>query len=128
MERLSTAGNLAHKLCKCYEKCIALYYSWCCKSSYMEVFFKEVAFKNFVKFSGKHLCRSLYCRKTLVSESLLANAQLHSTKPEFRFCASSNPACVVWEVCDGEDLWQWPRLEIRLNHSAKKNSQIIVLR
>ena len=126
MERLSTAGNLAHKLCKCYEKCIALNYSWCCKSSYLEVFFKEVAFKNFVKFSGKHLCRSLYCRKTLASESLLVNAQLHSTKPELRFCASSNPACVVWEVCDGEDLWQWPRLEIRLNHSAKKNSPIIV--
>ena len=42
-------------------------------------------------------------------------AQLHSTKPEFRFCADSNPARGVLEIRDGEDLWQWSRLEIRIN-------------
>ena len=31
----------------------------------MEVFFKEVAFKNFVKFSGKHLCRVSTAEKHL---------------------------------------------------------------
>ena len=31
-------------------------------------------------------------------------AQLHSTKPELRFCAGSNPACSVSEIRDGEDL------------------------
>ena len=31
-------------------------------------------------------------------------AQLHSTKPELRFCAGSNPARGVSEIRDGEDL------------------------
>ena len=30
--------------------------------------------------------------------------QLHSTRPELRFCAGSNPACGVSEIHDGEDL------------------------
>ena len=30
--------------------------------------------------------------------------QLHSTKPELRFCAGSNPARGVSEIRDGEDL------------------------
>ena len=42
-------------------------------------------------------------------------AQLDSTKSELRFCAGSNPAHAVSEIRDGEDLWQWSRLEIRLN-------------
>ena len=42
-------------------------------------------------------------------------AQLHSTKPELRFCARSNPARSVSEIRDGEHLWQWSGLEIRLN-------------
>ena len=31
-------------------------------------------------------------------------AQLHSTKPELRFCVDSNPAHSVSEIRDGEDL------------------------
>ena len=31
-------------------------------------------------------------------------AQLHSTKPELRFCASSNPACGVSEIRNSKDL------------------------
>ena len=31
-------------------------------------------------------------------------ALLHSTKPELRFCARSNPARGVSEIRDGEDL------------------------
>ena len=44
----------------------------------------------------------------------------------FRFCAGSNFACGVSEVCDCENVWQWYRPEIRLkrpsqvNHSAKR--------
>ena len=34
---------------------------------------------------------------------VIATAQLHSTKPELRFCAGSNPACDVSEIRDGED-------------------------
>ena len=45
----------------------------------------------------------------------IATAQFHSTKPELRFCVGCNPACSMSEIRDCEDLWQWSRLEIRLN-------------
>ena len=35
---------------------------------------------------------------------VITTAQLHSTKPELRFCADSNSACGVLEIGDGEDL------------------------
>ena len=35
---------------------------------------------------------------------LITTAQLHLTKPELRFCAGSNPARGVSEICDDEDL------------------------
>ena len=34
---------------------------------------------------------------------VITTAQLHSTKPELRFCTGSNPACGVSEIRDGED-------------------------
>ena len=33
---------------------------------------------------------------------VIATAQLHSTKPKFRFCAGSNSARSVSEIYDGE--------------------------
>ena len=36
---------------------------------------------------------------------VITTGQLYSTKPEFRFCAGSNPICGVWEIRDGESLW-----------------------
>ena len=35
---------------------------------------------------------------------VMTTAQLHSTKPELRFCAGSNPARGVLEIRDGVDL------------------------
>ena len=35
---------------------------------------------------------------------VITTAQLHSTKPELRFCVGSNPARGVSEIRDGEDL------------------------
>ena len=35
---------------------------------------------------------------------VITTAQLHSTKPELRFCAGSNHARGVSEIRDGEDL------------------------
>ena len=35
---------------------------------------------------------------------VVTSAQLHSAKPELRFCAGSNPARGVSEIYDGEDL------------------------
>ena len=46
---------------------------------------------------------------------VITTAQLYSSKPELKFCPVSNLACGVLEIHDGEDLWQWSRLEIRLN-------------
>ena len=37
---------------------------------------------------------------------VITTAQLHSTKPELRFCAVSNPARGVSEIRDAEDLSQ----------------------
>ena len=62
-----------------------------------------------------HSCQPL---KTITTTSFILNvaapfrsvivvittAQLHSTKPELRFCVSSNPADSVSEIRDGEDL------------------------
>ena len=46
---------------------------------------------------------------------VITTAQFHSTKSELWFCAGSDPAHDVSEIRDGEDLWRWSRLEIRLN-------------
>ena len=46
---------------------------------------------------------------------VITTAQLHSINLELRLSAGSNPARGVSEICDGGDLWQWSRLEIRLN-------------
>ena len=35
---------------------------------------------------------------------VITTAKLHSTKPELRLCAGSNPARGVSEIRDGEDL------------------------
>ena len=61
---------------------------------------------------------------------VITTAQLHLTKPELRFCAGSNPACVVSEIRDGDDLWQCSRLEIRLNgfrRSTIPQKQFIIM-
>ena len=35
---------------------------------------------------------------------VITTAQLHSTKPELKFCPGSNPAHGMSEIRDGEDL------------------------
>ena len=59
----------------------------------------------------KNILLNLWHRGVVV----ITTTQLHSTKPELRFCAGSNPAHGMSEIHDGEDLWQWSRLEIKLN-------------
>ena len=46
---------------------------------------------------------------------VITTAQLPSAKPELKFCSGSNPALGMSEIRDGEDLWQWSQLEIRIN-------------
>ena len=61
---------------------------------------------------------------------VITPTQLHSTKPELRFCAGSIPALCVSEIHDGEDLWQWSRLEMRLNaflRSTIPQEQFIII-
>ena len=50
----------------------------------------------FQKFQEEHLWRR--------SVVVITTAQLHSTKPELRFCAGSYPARGVLEICNGESL------------------------
>ena len=46
---------------------------------------------------------------------VITTTQLHSTEPELKFCTGLNSACSVPEIQNGEDLWQWSQLEMRLN-------------
>ena len=46
---------------------------------------------------------------------VITTAQLQIKKPKLMFCAGSNPAGNVSEVCDDKGLWQWARQEIKLN-------------
>ena len=45
-------------------------------------------------------CSVMWCRGVVV----ITTAQLHSTKSELRFCAGSDPAPGVSEICDCEYL------------------------
>ena len=52
------------------------------------------------------LMESRYCINVQWRHAIvvITTVQLHSTKPELRFCANSNPARGVSEIRDGEDL------------------------
>ena len=63
---------------------------------------------------------------------VITTTQLRLSKPELRFCLrrGSNPARGVSEIRDGEDLWQWSQLEIRLNafrRSTIPQKQFIII-
>ena len=45
-----------------------------------------------------------FSKNSISSVVVITAAQLHSTKPQLRFCAGSNPARGVSEICDVEDL------------------------
>ena len=47
--------------------------------------------------------------------AVIVTTALHSIKSELMFSAGPIPARSVLEISDGEDLWQWSCLEIRLN-------------
>ena len=62
---------------------------------------------------------------------IIAAVPFHSTKPELKFCVGINPTRGESMICDGENLdgenlWQWSRLDIRhlfnwaTNHFAKE--------
>ena len=76
--------------------------------------------------------KSVYCLRRGVV--VITTVQLHSAKSELRFCAGLVPARGVSEIRDGEDLWQWPQLEMRLNacrrstipHTQKKNNSLSI--
>ena len=85
-------------------------------------FFADVLSRQTEKFWNRHsillptyLAPEFWGLSICSGVVVITTAHLHSTKPEIRFCAGSNPTCSVSEIRDGEDLWQWSRLEIRLN-------------
>ena len=66
----------------------------------------------------------MFFSKTILPRSVvvITTAQLHSFKPELRFCASSNPVHGVTQIRDNEDLWRWSRLELTLNVFRRSNT------
>ena len=75
-------------------------------------------------------CNTRYTRLWRRGVVVITTAQIHSTKPELRFCADSNRARGVSEIRDGEGLWQWSRLEIRLKafcRSTIPQKQFIII-
>ena len=69
-------------------------------------------------------CPKLQWRSGVVV--ITSTAQLHSTIPELRFCAGSNPARGMSEICDGKDHLQSSQLETIpqkefINSSRKTN-------
>ena len=99
-------------------------YVWCFLQKYFVNGF-------FILFRKKPVFSKTNCsgKKIIPSSSsgvvVITTAQRSSIKSELRFCAGSNPALGVSEICNGENLWQWSRLQIRrkrlssVNHSAK---------
>ena len=75
----------------------------------------------FINLGYSHLIRGGVRRGVVV----ITATQFHLTKPELRSCAGSNPTRGVSEICDGENIWECSRLEIRrkrlslINHSSK---------
>ena len=62
-----------------------------------------------MKFAQLIRCEISFFRNHAGNETccgvvVMNTAQLHLTKPEVRFCASSNTLCNVWDICSGEDL------------------------
>ena len=55
-------------------------------------------------FSQKLVPEKINSLKVDNGEVVITTAQLHSAKPELRFCAGSSPAREVSEIRDGEDL------------------------
>ena len=51
-----------------------------------------------------HAGRDVVNQAGKIAPDIIITAQLHSTKPELRFCTGSNPARSVSEIRDGEDL------------------------
>ena len=79
---------------------IVCFHCWLCTSSRQKW------------YSGYHYCTTSF------------------NKPELRFCAGSRPARGVSEIRNGENLWQWSRLEIRLNafrRSTIPQKQFIII-
>ena len=62
--------------------------------------YSQFSFITLSHYYGTTIMVQLWRRGVVV----ISTAQVHSTKPEFRFWAGSNPARCVSEIRDGEDL------------------------
>ena len=56
--------------------------------------------------------------ESLMKGNVTTSAQLHSIKPELWLSIGSNPARVVLEICNGDNLWK-----IRLNAFRRSTNQ-----
>ena len=113
MYRAHVTTSEANKLLEdfCLWQC-QLFFLLCIMASFL---MKKVFFYISTAFSSLTENISINFEHKNFKSLVITTAQLHSTKPDLTFCAGSNPARGVSEIRDGEDLWQSPRLEIRLN-------------
>lgn len=63
----------------------------------------------------QHISDATFCHPYFGTVDVATTAQFHLTKSKLRFCTGSNPTCSILKVCDGENLWKWSWLGMRLN-------------
>ena len=85
----------------------------------------KITLLNMVSLSLQNHNNNLSCSLEKLQESLTFSYIIH-----IRLCAGSNYARCVSEIRDGEDLWQWSPLEIRLitfRRSTIPQKQFIII-
>ena len=101
----------------CVSFCVSILWRWIYQKSDMLGDWGRCSgyFRKLIKNTWLILTKNSWRETTWFSGVVVVTTvQLHSSKPELMFCADSNPDCSVWEIRDGENLWQWSRLEIRI--------------
>ena len=98
----------------------SIFNNWFTFSSDSHRYETSCSLKRFLKVNNANTKKyrrnkSLLKKRFLRGVVVITTAKLHSTKPELTFCVGLDTARGVSEIRDGEDLWQWSRLEIRLN-------------
>ena len=97
-----------------------------CRSSRLEVFCKIGVLRNFVKFTGKHLCQSLFFNRlaglrpaTLLKKRLwhrcfpvnftkFLKTPFYRTPPDDCFCSAFflPPVALLWKYCSEKKRWK----------------------
>ena len=109
-----------------WRRSLRKFHSW--KTSLVRFILSRTETRQLVVYLYLNMVYNTYLRGTVVV--VLTTAKLHSTKPEFKFWAGSNPTRSVSEIGDDENLWQWSQLKAKLNafcRSIIQQKQFIII-